>query len=280
MQSRFADFEHSYILVLRTFLWMFNMSFLFSFLCLLSTATFSMADQPLALEKKIQDLEKELDDMRFQSHVEQRVYGDKKPAKLIPVEAQPRVLKLPENKESTPQDTTVKFTKQPEEITPVETTPEETIEAPEPVEPILSEEHELYNQGRHYLAQQRLDLARKAFDDVIEKHDGTPESILARFWIGEFMLRTKNYPGASIALGQAYGALKKAQKQKGFSTDAFHGEENRLPEILAKLAYALKMINKRQDACITLRQLKKEYKKRPANLQWYINKLSKDLRCH
>ena len=242
------------------------MRYILSFLCLLSTIELSWADQPLALEKKIQALEKELDDMRFQKHVAKRVYGAQKPAKLMTVDTQPHNLKVPEEVSSSPEEATVKLTDPI--VTPVEVP-----------EPILSEEHELYEQGRHYLAQQRVDLARKAFDEVVEKYDGTPESILARFWIGEFMLRSKNYPGASIALGQAYGSLKKAQSQKGFSTAVFHGEEDRLPEILAKLAYALKMINKRQDACITLRQLKKEYKKRPANLQWYINKLSKELRC-
>ena len=156
---------------------------------------------------------------------------------------------------------------------------EQSEDVLERVEPILSQEYELYEQGRHYLAQQRLDLAHKVFDEVVEKYEGTPESILARFWIGEFMVHAKNYAGASISFGQAYGALKQARRQKSFSLEAFHGEQDRLPEILAKLAYALKMINKRQDACLTLRQLNKEYKTRPETLQWYINTLSKDLRC-
>ncbi len=146
-------------------------------------------------------------------------------------------------------------------------------------EPLLSPEYELYDQGRHYLTQQRIDLAQKAFDDVIAKYSQTPEAILARFWIGEFMLRAKNYSGSSIAFGQAYGALKKAQRQKDFSQEKFHGEQGRLPEILAKLAYSLKMINKKGDACITLRQIKRDYKKRPATLDWYTAKLSKELKC-
>lgn len=239
------------------------MPFLFSFLCFLSTIAGAAQSQSLALDEKIHALEKELEEMRFQKDVEQRVYGHKNPAKLIPVETQSPPLKISETLDHSPQETTVDLIEQPEEA----------------IDPVLSEEYELYEQGRHYLAQQRIDLARQAFDEVVEKYEGTPESILARFWIGEFMLRSKDYPGASIALGQAYGALKKAQRQKDFSTTAFHGEKDRLPEILAKLAYALKMINKRQDACITLRQLKKDYKKRPANLQWHVNKLSKELRC-
>ncbi len=222
--------------------------------------------EPITLEKKIQDLEKELNEMRFQAHVENRVYGRKKTAELMPVESKPLSPKVPENNDVGSEETTVELM----ENTEVE------HEAPEPS---LPEEYELYEQGRHYLAQQRLDLARQAFDEIVEKYDETPESILARFWIGDFMLRDKNYPGASIALGQAYGALKKARRQKGFSKDMFHGEEDRLPEILAKLAYALKMINKRQDACITLRQMKKDYKKRPATLEWYVKKLSKELKC-
>ena len=146
-------------------------------------------------------------------------------------------------------------------------------------EPILSPEHELYEQGRHYLTQQRIDLAQKAFEEVVEKYQGTPESILARFWLGEFLLKSSNYSGATIAFGHAYGELKKAQKQKDFSQDKFHGEEDRLPEILAKLAYSLKMINKGGDACITLRQINKDYKTRPATLDWYTTKLSKELKC-
>lgn len=144
---------------------------------------------------------------------------------------------------------------------------------------VLTPEHELYEQGRHYLTQQRIDLAQKAFEEVVEKYQGTSESILSRFWLGEFLLRSKNYSGASLAFGQAYGELKKAQKQKGFSQDSFHGEHDRLPEILAKLAYSLKMINKRGDACITLRQIGKDYKTRSATLDWYTAKLSKELKC-
>lgn len=163
-----------------------------------------------------------------------------------------------------------------------ETPKEEKVEEGEPdktQEPVLSPEYELYEQGRHYLTQQRIDLAQKAFEEVVEKYQGTPESILARFWLGEFLLKASNYSGASLAFGQAYGELKKAQKQKDFSQDKFHGEQDRLPEILAKLAYSLKMINKRGDACITLRQIGKDYKTRSATLEWYTTKLSKELKC-
>ncbi|HBN21797.1 MAG TPA: hypothetical protein DD412_00975 [Holosporales bacterium] len=146
-------------------------------------------------------------------------------------------------------------------------------------EPVLPPEYELYEQGRHYLTQQRIDLAQKAFEEIVEKYQGTSEAILARFWLGEFMLKSNNYSGATIAFGQAYGALKKAQKQKEFSQDKFHGEHDRLPEILAKLAYSLKMINKRGDACITLRQINKDYETRSATLDWYTAKLSKELKC-
>ncbi len=146
-------------------------------------------------------------------------------------------------------------------------------------EPILSPEYELYENGRHYLTQQRLDLAQKAFEEVVEKYQGTPEAILSQFWLGEFMLKSNNYSGATIAFGQAYGELKKSQKQKDFSQDKFHGEQDRLPEILAKLAYSLKMINKRGDACITLRQINKDYKQRPKTLDWYTAELSKELKC-
>ena len=233
------------------------MRYLFS-LFLLTSVSYASAsesqplEQPLALEKKIQDLEKELQDARREDYAGEQLPSAKEsesPMSLAPSEAGA--------------------------LAPIEESAAD-IKTPEPVR---SEEYELYNQGRHYLAQQRLDLARKSFDEVVEKYDETPESILARFWIGDMFLREKNYPGASIALGQAYGALKASKSKKDFSPEAFHGEEDRLPEILSKLAFALKMINKRQDACITLRQLKKEYKKRPANLDWYVKKLSKDLKC-
>ena len=217
-------------------------------------------DQPLALEKKIQALEKELEEMRRQTHVKNRERGVHQKTESAAADNKPHALRAPKKQEANSPETMASIEK-------------------EEMEAALSEEGGLYVQGRHYVAQQRLDLARKSFDEVVKKYDGTPESILARFWIGEFMLRDKNYAGASIALGQAYGALKKLQHKKEFSTDVFHGEADRLPEILAKLAYALKMINKRQDACITLRQLKKESKKRPANLEWYIKKLSKELKC-
>lgn len=181
-------------------------------------------------------------------------------------------------KSSLATDTVQEITLPPLAESPKGEQTEEGVVDKEP-EPILSPEYELYEQGRHYLTQQRIDLAQKAFEDVVEQYQGTPESILARFWLGEFLLKLNNYSGASLAFGQAYGELKKAQKQKDFSQDKFHGEHDRLPEILAKLAYSLKMINKRGDACITLRQIGKDYKTRSATLEWYTTKLSKELKC-
>lgn len=155
----------------------------------------------------------------------------------------------------------------------------EGAETEKAAEPVLTPEYELYSQGRHYLAQQRLDLAKNTFEEVVEKHGGTPEAILARFWLGEIKLEEKDYAGASLTFGQAYGALKKAKAAKDFSHERFQGEQDRLPEILAKLAYSLKMIKKRGDACLALGQLKKEFKTRPSNLQWYMDNLSKELKC-
>jgi TolA-binding protein len=137
----------------------------------------------------------------------------------------------------------------------------------------------VYQRARNLLEQQRLDMAFEHFNDLIEKHDGTPEALLARFWKAEILFYKRNYSQASIAYGEAYGALKKLKADPNFKDVSFQGEDDRMPEILAKLAFSLKMIGKKGDACTALHQLKKEYPKPPENLSWYVSQLATDAKC-
>ena len=143
----------------------------------------------------------------------------------------------------------------------------------------LEDQTIVYQRARHLLEQQRLDMALEHFNDLIEKHDDTPEALLARFWKAEILSFKRNYSQASIAYGEAYGALKKLKADKNLKDASFGEEEDRMPEILAKLAFSLKMIGKKGDACTALRQLKKEYPTLPANISWYASQLATDAKC-
>lgn len=257
------------------------------------------ASADLALEKKIQALEKELEEIKFQNHLKSRIEGSgpatQKKATTPPSndviegpaedvgDAMGQDQEAPLDRETLKKAPSKKKDKQPAILANDDEAASENTPAADE-EPSLeadaeSEQATMYRQGRYYLSQQNTKLARKAFDEVVEKHDGTPEGVLAQFWIGEMMLAEKNYAGASLALGQAYGHLRVLNANKKVTGDIYHGESNRLPEILAKLAYSLQMVNKKKEACVIVKQLRKEYKTISPTLEWYVGNLSKDLKC-
>lgn len=155
----------------------------------------------------------------------------------------------------------------------------EGIRAQEEYPKETSESGSLYLKARSYISLQRLDLAKKILEDIIEKHSTSPEAILARFWRGEILSHGRQYSQAAVLYGEAYGSLKDLQKKKGYTPKLLHGEEERLPEILAKLAFTFKMIGKKREACVTLKQLKKEYSELPSSLVEYVNQLNNELQC-
>ena len=148
-----------------------------------------------------------------------------------------------------------------------------------PPETPLSQEQELYKQAMHFISQQRPDLARVHLNDIIEKYPKSSESVLAHYWLGEMKTETGQFSEASIAYGKAYGTLRALKKSGSFQLTAFHGEEERLPEILYKLATSLKTIGKRKEACVTVMQIQRDFKNLPPTLSLLVHDLKSDLGC-
>jgi TolA-binding protein len=160
---------------------------------------------------------------------------------------------------------------------PSATNPEKSLQ--DPLQIPLKEEQLLYKKCRDYLAQGRINLAEKHLNQLVEQYGQTAQGILGQFWLGEIYMARRDYAEASLAYGAAYNALKKLNRASKTAAPLFEEEANRLPEILAKLAFSLKMLGKNKEACITLKQLDKEYKQLPENLAWYAKHLKAELKC-
>lgn len=295
-----------------------------------------------SLEKRIQELEQEIQDKQYQSYMDRRVYeGRQNPG------VQPVTYNVPEKQrdavvdvkpkasepivlsdvdadrmayvgredsqalknsagsktafESRPQNAVGSFenTSIMEESLPVlgdpddrpgvesqdrnglgllESKPEKALEDNRPEIVELPREQLLYQQAMHFIAQQRPDLAQEHLDEIVASFSNTPEAVLAQYWLGEMMLEAGNQVGASVAYGRAYGAYKSLKKRK-LDLAAFHGEEEKLPEILYKLALSLKAIGKAKEACVTLSQIKKDFKALPSTLNHLVGGLKKQLKC-
>lgn len=177
----------------------------------------------------------------------------------------------------------LKLQAMPAEILPAQTPHKGTVNATLPlgseIQHPLKEEEALYKKCREYLAQGRVDLAEKHLNQLLDKYPHTPQAVLGHFWVGEIRMLQRNYAEASLSYGAAYGALKKVTAAHKGNRTVFGEETERFPEILAKLAFSLKMLGKNKEACITLKQLDKEYKQLPENLAWYVKHLKAELKC-
>lgn len=267
------------------------------------------------LRKRIQALEGEIEDKKLLAHTHERIYGQPLPQKVeapVTVVSTPDTAPVmtestqPQSLENVLQNVSIKE----ENLPPVvkkeaeeneswtdkigdaiddifdgnededkNKNKKENPEDQKPPEKIITPQEELYKQARHYLTQQRIDLAKPLLEDVVAKYKGTPEEVLSRFWLGEMMLRRRNFAGASIAYGQSYGAYKKLKASKEFAELSFHDEEERLPEILYKLSFSLSRIKKKNDACLALKQMQKEFKGTTSTLKTLQGQLRSQLKC-
>lgn len=213
----------------------------------------SSAEIDSELINKVNQLEKELQELK--KHQETlatpKAQKEEMPARILVAEA-----------------TSSKAKKHKDTVKDDETSPQE--------EPNFNQSKELYDQAQIFLNQKRPDQAKVILQNLCESYPETLHFILAKYWLGEIGLASRDNTNASIAYGEAYSAYKEKARNKDPIPD---GVRNRAIESLAKLAHCLKHLNKQQDACVTLEQFDKEASNIPYNIKRFARQVSEQLKC-
>ena len=94
------------------------------------------------------------------------------------------------------------------------------------------------------LRSQQFDQAKKALEEFIDNNSENELAGSSYYWLGEIHLLKKNYREAALVFAEGYQKYPSSIKA---------------PENLYKLAEALSKIDKKNEACNTLRKFLKEY---------------------
>jgi tol-pal system protein YbgF len=123
---------------------------------------------------------------------------------------------------------------------------------------------EQYDRAFSLLRQANYDDAEKAFKTFIDKNPQDKLLDNAKYWHGEtFYVRAK-FNDAAVAFADAY-----QQNPKG----------NKAPDSLLKLGLTLARLDKKDDACTTLAELKKSYPNAPATMRASADQERSRLKC-
>ncbi len=128
---------------------------------------------------------------------------------------------------------------------------------------ILSlEPDEYFQKAFDMLRSQKFDEAKKAFINFIKIHNNNKLAGSAHYWLGEIYFLKKNYRDAALIFAEGYQKFPKSVKA---------------PDMLYKLSEALVFIEKKEDACNTLKKFAKEF---PENkLKIKAENKKKSLKC-
>jgi len=123
---------------------------------------------------------------------------------------------------------------------------------------------EQYDRAFSLLRQANYDEAEKAFKTFIDKNPQDKLIDNAKYWYGEtFYVRAK-FNDAAVAFADAY-----QQNTKG----------NKAPDSLLKLGLSLAQLDKKDDACTTLSELKAKYPNTSATLRARADQERARLKC-
>lgn len=106
--------------------------------------------------------------------------------------------------------------------------------------------------------------AEKAFKAFIEKNPKDKQIDSAKYWYGETLYVQDRYDEAAVAFAEAF-----QQNPQG----------NKAPDSLLKLAMTLAALEKTQDACTALVELKAKYPKAPPNVRTLADQQRTKLKC-
>lgn len=214
----------------------------------------SSADISPDLIKKVEQLEKELLELK-------REHQDRVRAKALDEDVKPILAQAPTSEKIENKKKLIKS----------EVAEKEPQESPD-----YGQAAELYAQAQILLNQKHPEQAKTILVNLCEAYPESPHFIMAKYWLGEIGLAVRDHTNASIAYGEAYSSYKERLSNKEPISDEVR---NRAIESLAKLASCLKVLNKKQDACVTLEQFNKEASNIPYNIQRFALQVSDQLKC-
>lgn len=135
----------------------------------------------------------------------------------------------------------------------------------------FSRAKELYDQAQVYISQKRIQQAQPILEEIIQAYGDAPQYVPARYWLGEIYYARQDYLNASLSFGDIYMRHKSGAK--------LDPVKDHVAESLIKLAYCLKMMKKKSQACVTLAQVDKDFKKLPRNITLLAQDIKDDLKC-
>ncbi|HEY8963923.1 MAG TPA: tol-pal system protein YbgF [Alphaproteobacteria bacterium] len=108
-----------------------------------------------------------------------------------------------------------------------------------------------YDQAFGFLQQSNYTDAENAFRNFLATYPNHPLAANAQYWLGETYFAQTQYSTAAKTFAKAFQDYPKGQKA---------------PDALLKLAVTLEKMNKKNDACLTLKELKKRFPSGPASV--------------
>lgn len=121
-------------------------------------------------------------------------------------------------------------------------------------------------------------LAQKAFQYFLKQYPKDALALNAKYWLAETYFVQKNFKSASVHFAEAYQEYSKViekSKDKEKKKQAYA----KAPEALAKLAFSLKNMGKKEDACVALEELSSNFKQIAPNVKRLVAKAKDGLAC-
>ncbi len=131
---------------------------------------------------------------------------------------------------------------------------------------------EQYAKARGQLNDRDFVGAESTLRDFVSFHPDSPLLVNARYWLAETYFMRDDYERAAVEFAEAYRSFQRF-KDKGADRQA----ALKAPEILLKLATSLHTLGKKQEAIITLAQLKKDFPVTAPNLREQADRLRRDI---
>ncbi len=117
--------------------------------------------------------------------------------------------------------------------------------------PQTSSPAQAYDQAFSYLQQNKAADAQHAFSDFLKAYPTHPLAANAQYWLGESYFAQAQYPVAAKTFAKSFQD---------------HPQSQKAPDSLFKLALTLEKMNKKDDACLTLKELNKRFTSGPASV--------------
>lgn len=130
--------------------------------------------------------------------------------------------------------------------------------------PITQNAAQAYDQAFGYLQDKNYTDAENAFQDFLKNHGTHALAANAQYWLGEAYYAQSQYTAAARTFAKAFQDYPNGQKS---------------PDALFKLALTLDKMNKKDDACLTLAELKKRFPTGPASILRRADEESARMQC-